>query len=360
MRISEAFCTLLVCLVGVSVSACSKDTSPANGGDALLSAPLAEGQRGGAGYQRLEIPVSASPTPITAMVWSPCYEQSTQAQLGPYVVEGRPDCEIAGDRLPLIVISHGKGGSVLAHHDTAAALAKAGFVVAAFNQPGDSFGDEKDANSLRIFHARPADASLVITYMLDAWPQRAKLDPRKVGVFGFSRGGYTALVLAGAAPSISAASARLCPRISLFATGLCRQFKDRRAALAVQSDTRVKAAVVVDPLNFFEADGLKNVRIPIQLWASELGGEGVALSHIQEIRRALANDPEFIVAGGAGHFAYLAPCPPKFKAEAPSLCNDPSGFDRTSWHQHMNSQVIRFFKSTLVDEDTSATLISNE
>lgn len=348
---------VLVCLVGVSVSACAQDVSPDDHGDVLLMAPLTSyGQHSSAGYQRLEIPALSSQAPITAMIWSPCSKQPTHDQLGPYIVEGSAGCEITGDRLPLIVISHGKGGSLLGHHDTATALAKAGFVVITFNQPGDSFADEQETNNLRIFEARPTDTSRVITHMLDTWPQRAKLDSRKVGVFGFSRGGYTALALAGAIPSLSAASAQFCPRISVIATGLCGQLQSKVASLAVQSDARVRAAVVIDPLNLFGPSGLKNVRIPIQLWASELGGDGVNISHVHEIRKALPNEPELFIARQAGHFAYLAPCPAKFTADAPALCNDPSGFDRTSWHQKMNSQVIRFFASTLAIEDTPAML----
>ena len=42
------------------------------------------------------------------------------------------------DKLPLIVISHGQDGWFGGHHDTAEALADAGFVVAAINHPGDN------------------------------------------------------------------------------------------------------------------------------------------------------------------------------------------------------------------------------
>ena len=45
---------------------------------------------------------------------------------------GAKDC-------PVIVISHGSGGSFLGHHDTAETLADAGFVVAAISHPGITF-----------------------------------------------------------------------------------------------------------------------------------------------------------------------------------------------------------------------------
>lgn len=319
----------------------------------LLLSPIVHAQQVSAGYQRLQIPASDSQPAITAMVWSPCSKQATSTQLGPYIVEGTAGCDVDGHDLPLIVISHGKGGSLLGHHDTATALAKEGFVVATFNQPGDSFGDEKGGQELKIFEARPADASRVITYLLETWPQRAKLNPNKVGVFGFSRGGYTALALVGAKPSIPAIAARLCARVGLFATGLCRELKAKDVRLNPQADGRVKAAVVVDPLNLFDDTGLKSVHVPIQLWASELGGDGVNLTHIEDVRRGLAAEPEFNIARGAGHFAYLAPCPSQFKKEAKSLCNDPPAFDRISWHQKMNVLVVDFFNKALDVPKTS-------
>ena len=75
------------------------------------------------------------------MVWTPCAEPAQEIKIGPYVLAGRRDCPIVGDKLPLVVISHGHGGSFLGHHDLAEALADAGFVVAAINHPGDTFSD---------------------------------------------------------------------------------------------------------------------------------------------------------------------------------------------------------------------------
>lgn len=312
---------------------------------ALLS--CAGGVAFAAGYERLEIPASGNESPIQLMVWSPCAKPPVAEQLGPYAVRGVRNCAVSGGSLPLVVISHGQGGSLLGHHDTAEALADAGFVVAALNHPGDTFGDDALAQRLHIFETRPRDASRVITFMLERWPSRQHLDGRSVGVFGFSRGGYTALALAGAVPSLPASAARLCGGWLSFTMPLCRQIKGGDARLAPRADPRVRAAVVVDPLNLFDAAGLQPVSVPVQLWASEQGGDGVALAHIEAIRSALPRAPEYHVAKGAGHFAYLAPCPPAFRESAPALCEDPEGFDRTAWHQTMNAAIVRFFDRQL-------------
>jgi hypothetical protein len=41
-------------------------------------------------------------------------------------------------------------------------------------------------------------------------------------------------------------------------------------------DRRINAAAIADPLSiFFTADSFAGVTIPVQLWASETGGDGV-------------------------------------------------------------------------------------
>lgn len=318
----------------------------------LLSA--AGGSAFAAGYERLQVLASGGQPSIQVMVWSPCAKAPDSAQLGPYVVQATQHCAVAGDALPLVVMSHGQGGTLLGHHDTAAALADAGFVVVTFNHPGDSHGDESAAQQLRIFESRPRDGSRVISFMLQDWPQRQHLDPEAIGLFGFSRGGYTALVMAGAVPSLPAGGGRFCARWWSPLLSLCRQIHAAGAWLDLHADPRIRAAVVADPLNLFDAAGLKPVRIPVQLWASEQGGDGVALEHVEAVRSALPQVTDYHVARGAGHFAFLAPCPPAFKDSAPHICADPEGFDRASWHRQMNSAVVLFFERHLKPAARSA------
>src|SRR6185312_7407647 len=54
---------------------------------------------------------------------------------------------------------------------------------------------------------RPGQLSATIDFMLTAWAGRTRLDPARIGVFGHSAGGYTALAAAGAAPDFARAAA---------------------------------------------------------------------------------------------------------------------------------------------------------
>lgn len=323
----------------------------------LLLLAAAPGLALAAGYQRAEAGATASEAAVPMMIWFPCEGATTSSQLGPYVVDADPDCDIVGESLPMIAISHGQGGSFLGHHDTAVALANAGFVVVSVSHPGDTFSDESRAQSVSIFETRPRDISRALTYLLSEWPHRQRLDAQSIGVFGFSRGGYTALSLIGATPSVSASGSRFCASWWSFVHSLCRQLDASDARIVPQADSRVRAAVVVDPLNLFDDAGLGAVTAPVQLWASELGGDGVELSHVEAIRSALPTPPEYRIARGGGHFAFLAPCPPALMDSAPRICEDPESFDRAALHRTMNAEVVSFFARHLktASGDASAT-----
>ena len=240
-----------------------------------------------------------------------------------------------------MVVSHGAGGSALGHHDTAATLADAGYVVAAISHPGDNFQDLSRQGYLSAFATRPVDMKRLTDYMLGAWPQRAQLDAGKVGFFGFSRGGYTGLVAIGAVPDWTSRQ-DLCSPLST--RPLCGEIRRKEIPATPAPDPRIRAAVIVDPLSVFDAKGLGHVRTPIQLWASALGGDGVTLQSVETVRQGLPSAPDWQLAANAGHFAFLAPCSSALADMAPEICRDAPGFDRVAFHQGFNAQVLAFFQ----------------
>jgi predicted dienelactone hydrolase len=90
-----------------------------------------------AGLRLIDVPADSEGPALTGAVWSPC-ATPPQEEVGRTTLPGVKDCPIEGSKLPLVVISHGRGGSFIGHHDTAEMLADAGFIVAAINHPGDS------------------------------------------------------------------------------------------------------------------------------------------------------------------------------------------------------------------------------
>jgi predicted dienelactone hydrolase len=143
---------------------------------------------------------------LAGAIWYPCAAEPQRVPLGRLTVQfidsiqGVKDCPVTGAKLPLVIVSHGRGGWFGLHHDVEEALADAGFVVAAINHPGDNGNDSSKRDTLSLWESRPKDVVRLLDFMLNDWKDRAAIDPTRIGFFGFSFGGYTGLVLAGAKP----------------------------------------------------------------------------------------------------------------------------------------------------------------
>lgn len=304
---------------------------------------IATGAAHAAGFQRLNLPMDMNGPALQGGIWYPCVAPAQDVAIGRVTLAATPDCPMPDGSRPLIVMSHGSAGSYLGHHDTAAALADAGFVVAAINHVGDNAVDRSRQGYLSIFSTRPREIRRLIDYLTGAWPQRARLDGA-IGFFGFSRGGYTGLVLAGATPDFKQGLGLCADEPSL---PMCRDIRDGKVpAQPYVKDARIQAMVIADPVNAFSADALKAVSIPVQLWASAQGGDGVTPASVEAVRQGLAA-PEFHQVAGAGHFAFLAPCSAALAEAAPAICRDAAGFDRAAWHREFNAAVVAFFKTAL-------------
>ncbi|WP_454700808.1 alpha/beta hydrolase family protein [Agrobacterium burrii] len=298
-----------------------------------------------AGLRLIEVASVDGKAPIRAAVWSPCAATPVETRIGPFALPAVRDCPIVEGQYPLIVISHGFAVTYFSHRDTAATLADAGFIVAALNHPGDNALDMKRAGELSALTDRPADIVQLLDHMLTNWKEAGFIDAGRIGVFGFSRGGYTALVLAGGVPDFL--NSRLpCPDEQ---AAICAQMRDKSAVAKDRvHDKRVRAAVVADPLNAFPgAENLKNIGIPVQLWSSEEGGDGIVPQDIARLRDELPGKPDYRTVKDAGHFSFIAPCPAEMAKALPQICNDAPGFDRAEFHRSFNADAVSFFKASL-------------
>ena len=304
-----------------------------------------------AGLQLIELPADGGPA-LSGAVWSPCAARAQEVLLGSMAVPGVKDCPMVGDKLPLIVISHGRRGSFRGHHDTAEELADAGFIVAAISHPGDNSSDASQTDDLSVMIERPRDIQRLIDFMIDAWPEAANIDRTRIGFFGFSRGGYTGLVIAGADPDFRAGLLAVCPRVST--TPKCAPLREGRLPdRPLVHDPRIKAVVIADPAfaSFFTRDGLKHVTVPVQLWRSEQGGDGVAPAALAALKQRFPRKPEDHIVLNSSHFSFLAPCSLEQLKAIPFACSDPAGFDRIGFHTQFNAAVGSFLGKNLRASD---------
>jgi predicted dienelactone hydrolase len=301
------------------------------------------------GVQFLEIPSSGPARPLTGAIWYPCNALGREIVVRDVTLQGVKDCPLDGDEFPLVVMSHGRGGWFGIHHALAASIADAGFVVAAVDHPDHNSQDRARIDAFSTLVERPADVKRLIDFMYRNWTDAAKLDQNRVGIFGFSLGGYTALVAIGGDPDFRR-DLPACEKSHFLA---CEQLRNGEApSRAVSFDERIRAAIVVDPgpSMFFPSDRLRSIKVPIQLWSSDpkLSANFISGCCALGLRSRLPMVPEFHLVSNGIHFSFLPPCSEAMRADLPArLCDDAPGFDRSAFHHDFNNKVIGFLRRHL-------------
>jgi len=312
----------------------------------LLSAPPVWAQTN-AGFQVIQVP-DPQGAPIEVGIWYPTAAPATEPARGMGVLNVAAGAPLLGERLPLVVMSHGNGGWFGGHYDTAITLAKAGFVVAALTHTGDNYKDQSHATDMA---NRPRQLHVLISYMLADWAQHARLDPKRVGAFGFSSGGFTVLAAAGGESDLS----RIGPH--------CRDYPSHYdCQLVLRSppptnaytapwihDARIRAVVSAAPaLGYtFKAESLGALTQPVQLWRA---GDDEILPdpfHASAVLRALPASVDYHLVPKARHFDFLTPCDDYARKNMPALCNSAPDFDRAAFHHTFNAAVATFFIANL-------------
>ena len=303
-----------------------------------------------AGFEQIMVPDPAG-APLEVGVWYPSNAPAAPQPLGLFEQTVANRGAVAGRDVPLIAISHGTGGSFEGHYDTALALAEAGFVVAAVTHTGDNYRDQTQVSRLE---NRPRQIKVLIDYMLASWQHHDVIDPSRVGMFGFSAGGFTTLVAIGGTPDMRTVAPYCAAHPDEWS---CRMLREHKVNLSNSSmaapnwvhDPRIVAAVIASPAvgYAFSAEALSAVTVPIQLWRGDSDEILPQPSYAQTVYDRLPVKPEYHVVPNAGHFAFLAPCSPALAARVPEICHDPEGFDRTAFHREFNPAVVAFFKAKI-------------
>ncbi len=303
------------------------------------------------GMEQVTAPVSDD-IAVSVTLWYPSVSAARTQTLGPFQL----DVAMAGDpvakRLPLIVISHGTGGSAFGAVNHAIALAKAGFVVAAIEHTGDNYRDRSRSFTRTNFVSRPHQISAAIDFLLNDWRHKSVIDPARIGMFGHSAGGTTTLIIGGGVFNWGNV-VQFC--ISHPEDWGCKQGRpqaptrnltDSNVTPINEADPRVKALVVAAPAltHGFAPAGLARLKLPVQLWVA---GKDAIVPDAGQVTALMPVKPERHDIANAGHFSFLPPCSDGLRAAAPEICSDQQGFDRGVFQQEFTSAIIRFFGTHL-------------
>lgn len=271
---------------------------------------------------------------------------------------------------PLVVISHGSGGSPWVHVDLARTLVNNGFVVVMPEHQGDNHKNFNDPgpNSWKL---RPHEVSQAI----DLVAQDPLLGPvtstAQVAMYGGSAGGHTALSLAGGQWSPARfrdhCQAHIAEDFSScvgFITRLTGGWLDglkKQVALAViryrfgdttaysHQDPRIRAIIAAVPFAAdFDLSTLVAPRVPLGLILARQDVNQIPHFHGLAVQRICKTCTTVADLPQAGHGVMLSPLPPlgATNSIAFQLLSDPPGFERKQLPA-LHQKVADFFKQHL-------------
>jgi apolipoprotein N-acyltransferase len=331
-------------------------------------------------HRRFAVPKSydwrnAETHALLATIWYPAAANANEAPQwigtggAPLALAGRaaPDAGLAPapTGFPLVVISHGTGGSASAMAWLGTRLAARGYIAVAVNHPGNNALEPYTVRGFTLWWERAADLSQAIDEMLADPRLGPHIDAQRIGAAGFSLGGYTMIEIAGGRSS--SAFFDLCnrhpengkctsppefPDLVPKAVALLRSDPGYRAAVAGAGgdyrDRRVRAVFAIAPAleSVFLPESLRSISIPVEIVAGSADAiEPVAAN----AKRFAAHIPgsRLVLFPGAGHYTFFATCTAAGKKAQPGLCTDPPGIDRHRVHERAADLAAAFFSAHL-------------
>ena len=274
-----------------------------------------------------------------------------------------PDAAFADVRpRPVILFSHGFGGTARMMGWFGAALAGEGYVVVAVDHPGNNGMDKMTVPGAILWWDRAED--------LRAALDRVKADPHigphldldRLGVSGFSAGGFTSLVAAGAKVDVNHFLA-FCQKNPT--DGVCAPQKefvvtrdDATKALASpelaaeaaraggdHSIAGVRAAFAIAPaiVQALPPEGLAKMKTPVAIILGDVDPVAPPDTNGRVAAKAIPH-AELKELPGVGHYDFLSTCTPAGMAQVP-ICTSKVPQDPT--HQAAIDMALAFFGKTL-------------
>ncbi len=269
------------------------------------------------------------------------------------------------DKFPLVLLSHGSGGSALQMAWLGTALARAGYIAVAVDHPGNNANAKLTPEGMALWWERATDLSDVLTGMLADESFAPHIDASRLAAAGFSLGGYTVMELAGARTDISELfdlckakpDTDVCHVPEMRGMGSAEDVlqaarKTSGLSLAASGDSyrepRVKAVFAIAPALGFTLtdDSLKAIRLPVEIVVGKDDRTAPAQDNADWIRQNVRGARETILPG-VGHYTFLDTCTARGARDLGRYCEDSPGVERAAVHAQVAAMAVEFFDRAL-------------
>ena len=318
----------------------------------------------------------SGPRPLSVIVWYPAAIGSVESDwlLGPptdplfRLGRSAANAPVAppGSRRPLVLLSHGTGGSAAMLAWFGETLVRAGYVVAAVNHHGNTAAEERPTpEGFMLWWERALDLSRVLDRVLDDATFSPLIDPSRIGAAGFSLGGYSVVAVTGGRVSLSrwkefctsAERDSTCESQPEFPTAFTEFEKIRNRPDVLASldrhgdsfrDPRFKAAFAMAPVgSWLTTASLSEVSVPTRIIVGTADRAAPAATNAKRISDTIPG-AQLLALDGVGHYSFLAECTASGKTQRPDLCRDESGIERANVHRRVAADAVAFFDNVLV------------
>ena len=310
--------------------------------------------------------------PLAITIWYPSTQKAEEKDWNIAIFKAghnalNADIAVTPKKFPLVVLSHGTGGAAFQLSWMAEELVQKGFIVIALNHHGNTGAEESLLlEGFTLWWERAIDISSAIDHILAEPVFGAKIDESKIGVLGFSLGGYTALSVAGGITdrqqwrefcleNQASPSCQLPPEAGVSLANLGDKIADN---LVMQKsiersgelfkDKRVQAAYSIAPVlgSAFSVDSLNEISIPVRIVVGSEDDQAVPKDNAELVAASVPN-ASLLKLPSVGHYTFLAPCSFRGSLFAKSLCSDADGIDRTDIHSKIGIDAAAFFSKAL-------------
>lgn len=270
------------------------------------------------------------------------------------------------DRWPIVLLSHGTGGSAQGLSWLGTYLATKGFISIGVSHHGNTAIEPYLPEGFLCWWERANDLTATLDWLAVNGPFAGRLDLTNVFAAGFSLGGYTVLTLAGAITNLQrfeewrstngqgTGGPREFPDLADHVSRLTAQSEQFRQSMDRHSrsydDRRIKAIMAfapAPPVRAFEPDSLSDISIPIKII---VGRNDVEAPHDECALWLQQQNPAFdvlLLGQDVGHYVFLPEATDIGKTLEPSVCLDPSGVNRLSIHRSSAEAAETFFRDSI-------------
>jgi predicted dienelactone hydrolase len=319
------------------------------------------------GVRDFTVPQSENGRALNAVVWYPAEDKGKVEIVGenpaflgiPAIRNALPD-EAAH---PLVVLSHGYGGSWRNLSWLAGELAVKGYVVAATDHPGTTTFDRSKTEAAKLWE-RPRDLSRLIDALLADKQLGSRIDGKRIAAIGHSLGGWTVAALAGArvdaARFVADCEAKTSPRACALSPelGLDTTGDARKTLEGDLRDPRIGAVVSLDLglARSFSPESLAAVSVPVLIFGAgiDVGGLPADLESGYLAAKLPMAMREYVVVADAMHFSFMQLCKPGavelIEERSPGdgvACKDGGTRGRAAIHREVADRIATFLGATL-------------